>query len=43
MANFRAGSSQKSARCMGGGGQILCNQIVDFVTGDGDFGEFADG
>ena len=28
---------------MGGWGQILCNQIVDFVTGDGDFGKFADG
>ena len=43
MANFRAGSAQKSARGVGEWWQILGDQIVDFVTGDGDFGEFADG
>ena len=48
MANFRAGSAQKSARCVSARcvsewWQILGDQIVDFVASDGDFSEFADG
>ena len=43
MANFRAGSAQKSARCVGEWWQILSDQIVDFVASDSAFGEFADG
>jgi hypothetical protein len=43
MANFRDGSAQKNARCVGEWWQILGDQIVDFVVSDGDFSEFADG
>ena len=43
MANFRDGSAQKNARCVGEWWQILGDQIVDFVASDGDFSEFASG